>query len=278
MATLAAMLREIAILCQAVALEGVATGGSTTTLIDTVHLAGFADDVWNEHQLYIWKGTGLGQQRRITDFANAGDTLTFGVGTAPISDSEYLILEPGWQMQTIRTAFLMALRQRRHYYMLPVVDESLTLANSGGVVTYEYNVPSGIDFIEKIIKANTAGASDFWTPIPAEYWYIQRASTKQIVLEKTANDYAPWIGDGYKIQLVGQKYETEPTADSSTVSIVAASLQYLAASIALQTMRSRDVQNSKGYAAQANILYQQYLTSRGDEETVVNPGSRSVNV
>ena len=74
--------------------RGVATGGSTTTLVDASHgvdYAAWTTDQWVGYWVYIFSGTGAGQIRQIS--ANTGTTMTWvSTGTAPTSTSRYMIL------------------------------------------------------------------------------------------------------------------------------------------------------------------------------------------
>lgn len=74
--------------------RGVATGGSTTTLIDAsrgVDLPSWKIDQWKDYWVYIYSGTGEGQIRQIA--SNTSNTLTWATaGTAPTSTSRYLII------------------------------------------------------------------------------------------------------------------------------------------------------------------------------------------
>lgn len=260
----------------AVELDSTVTGGTTTTLIDTGNLAGYGDDTFNNQRVYVYSGTALGQERRIVDFTDSTDTITFGTGTAPVAGDKYIILKPGWQIDQLRVAILTAMRRRRKFYMLPKVDESLTLAVTAGVPTYEYTVPTGFASIQRITRENNASGADYWTPIPDETWFINRGATKQITFEKVANDHWGFISDGLKLHIEGQQYETEPTADSSSLTIPTGALLLLAASIALQGARTRDIQNTSGFAGLASTYYQQWLVARGDDETEIYPGSKVV--
>lgn len=63
--------------------EGLATGGSTTTLIDTVNLTQ-ADDFWNGGTVFITNnasGAGSPEEKyaQVTDFVNSTNTATLGV-------------------------------------------------------------------------------------------------------------------------------------------------------------------------------------------------------
>jgi len=69
--------------------RGTATGGSTTTLVDTN--ANWTKDEWVGYELFIFSGTGRGQEVEI--ISNTDTTLTFSaIATAPNSTSRYEIL------------------------------------------------------------------------------------------------------------------------------------------------------------------------------------------
>jgi hypothetical protein len=74
--------------------NGVATGGTTTTLIDAsmgVDRAAWTTNQWVGYRVYIYSGTGAGQIREI--ISNTGTTLTWTTaGTAPTSTSRYQII------------------------------------------------------------------------------------------------------------------------------------------------------------------------------------------
>lgn len=69
--------------------RGTATGGSTTTLVDST--ASWTTDHWAGYEAFIFSGTGRGQVLNIT--SNTATTLTFSsVATAPDATSRYEIL------------------------------------------------------------------------------------------------------------------------------------------------------------------------------------------
>jgi hypothetical protein len=74
--------------------RGVATGGSTTTLVDAAHGVDFAawrTNQWAGYWVFVFSGTAAGQMRQIA--SNTGTTLTWSsAGTAPDTTSRYLIL------------------------------------------------------------------------------------------------------------------------------------------------------------------------------------------
>ncbi len=76
--------------------DATATGGTTTTLIDTT-LPTSTDDVWNGALLYVYDGPGAGSVRTVTDYVGATDTLTVSEPfPVPITNqSKYILLGNG---------------------------------------------------------------------------------------------------------------------------------------------------------------------------------------
>jgi hypothetical protein len=74
--------------------RGIATGGTTTTLVDATHgvdSAAWRTNQWAGYWVFIYSGTAAGQIRQIA--SNTGTTLTWStVGTAPDTTSRYLII------------------------------------------------------------------------------------------------------------------------------------------------------------------------------------------
>ena len=74
--------------------RGIATGGTTTTLIDATHgvdAAAWTTNQWAGYWVFIYSGTAAGQIRQIA--SNTGTTLTWTTaGTAPDTTSRFLIL------------------------------------------------------------------------------------------------------------------------------------------------------------------------------------------
>ena len=72
--------------------DSTATGGTTTTLIDT-GLTTSTNDVWNGALLYVYAGTNAGCIRTVTDYEGSNDTLTFqAMPAACDTTSKYIIL------------------------------------------------------------------------------------------------------------------------------------------------------------------------------------------
>lgn len=71
---------------------GIATGGSTTTLVDSVQADRFADDHFEGWILTILAGTGAGETITLTGSTGASGTFTFATGpTTPDTTSVYVV-------------------------------------------------------------------------------------------------------------------------------------------------------------------------------------------
>ncbi len=73
--------------------DGTATGGTSTTLIDT-GLPDTADDRWNGAYLYIYDGPGKGDVRTVSDYTEATKTLTVTkpFSATPTTETKYILL------------------------------------------------------------------------------------------------------------------------------------------------------------------------------------------
>jgi len=162
--------------------------GSTTTLVDSSR--GEEDDFFNnlESWVYLRSGTYKGAEKKVSDWALSGTTLTFGpaTGAAPGSGILYSIHSPQWKRSTIHSVINMAIDEANaQKNFVEMIDETnVTLA--AGV--YEYNVPAGFMYIYRITMADVNG--DFTNePIPPHQYRIVRGSgIPKIQFIKTPDD------------------------------------------------------------------------------------------
>ena len=121
-----------------------ATGGTTTTLIDTNNLKQ-PDDFWNGAWLYIANDasatTNDGKVRLISDFANSSGTMTFlePLGAANASSDEYEIHSP-WNALQIHDAINDAIDDGFPEFFDTVIDETVVHLED----TMAYDLPTGI--------------------------------------------------------------------------------------------------------------------------------------
>jgi hypothetical protein len=269
------LLFELAQLCGAVDHSGYPSAVTATTLADTRELPAYDDDHFIGRRLYVYEGSGIGQERVITD--SVGSTTVLTVATwedTPVVDaSRYCILKPGWRVDDLRTSFRQALRERRAYHMRPLVDEETVFVDS----QYDYEIPPGFAAISRLVAEDGVSDGYYNTVIPNDVWEITRDATRKIrFFEEALWHWESFIDAGRHLQITGQKYEDEPDSDSDSIEIPVGNIMTLAAYYALSMARTRDPNGNQGYGATANIYYQRFLEGRGDDEVLVDPNSRMV--
>lgn len=122
--------------------EGVATGGSTTTIIDTLERTE-ADDHWNGGTAFIVDTTDdaapKGQYKPISDFTASSDTVTLqsALTAAVGSGDRYALLKPRMTYNAVVQAVNRAIG---FLGRIPLEDTSLTTAAN----QTEYDLPTGI--------------------------------------------------------------------------------------------------------------------------------------
>lgn len=237
-------------------LKSVASAASTSTLRDDFGLAE-PDDDWNGAWLYVYQGLGQGQERMVADFASHTLFLATAWATVPISGSKYEV-HRSWKVTDHYNPFIkMAFRSRRKRTLLAAANTSTAMVSD----TYEYDVPTNFATISEVWKEDSEG--DFATPIPLRDLWIDRAN-KHLCFEKSAADNAGYIENGLHLRIIGQKYDTEPTAEADTFAINTTPLIWLAKAY-LHAAEGNDA--SMGAALQAAEI------DMADDETPMWPGS-----
>jgi hypothetical protein len=127
--------------------------GTTTTLIDTVGLAGYPDDQWNGGTIWITSGANAGKSRTVTDFADTGDTLTFAAFTSNIlSGVTYEVADGNFvTYQDLRQAVNLALREIGKVLEAP--DETVTTV--ADQITYD--LPAGVADVTHVYVVTDIG-------------------------------------------------------------------------------------------------------------------------
>jgi len=201
------------------ALQSAATGGGTTTIIDTAALtAVYADDYWINGWAYILTdagGTGAapqGEIRRISDFVSSSGTITVpSAFTAAVVATDTYRLWTGVPKVDALDAAKAALREAYPAFFQRYVDETLTLTAS----TFEYTVPATIEHVSEVWYQGDSGAT-YYTPVQG--WRIIKsgASTRKLILDQSIT-----ITAGYELRLIGRGPLDCPAADATALTIEA---------------------------------------------------------
>lgn len=135
--------------------NGIATGGSLTTLVDTTNLYQ-PDHTWKGHFCRITVGVNAGLERLVTAFSQASKSLTVDPAwpTAPLSGDQYLLLPQPYQ--DFLEAVQEATRQAGNSWMVSKVNDTQTFNN-----TQEYSLPTDLAIVNSVF----AGDGTRWTAI-----------------------------------------------------------------------------------------------------------------
>jgi hypothetical protein len=156
--------------------EGLATGGSTTTVVDTLRRTE-SDDTWNGGTLWVTydaAGAGAapqGEYARVTDFVNSTATLTVETVTAVASGDRYALTDKKYPLEDLQMAVNRAIRD-----IGPVPVTNSTAIDTATAQT-EYTLPTAAndDLREVWLQWITNDANDNqWYPV--RNWYLQRTA------------------------------------------------------------------------------------------------------
>ena len=156
--------------------ESTATGGTTTTLIDTVILDQ-PDDYWNKGTVWITKdvaGAGAapeGSYTVVSDFDNTSNTATIGTIVAPASGDTYVIAHKDYKLGDLIMAINRAIRD---VGSIPTVDTT-TIDTAAAQTEYTPPAAANDDLREVWIQTKLNDANDFkWAKL--RNWYMQRTA------------------------------------------------------------------------------------------------------
>lgn len=178
--------------------EGTATGGTTSTLLDTARreTADYFD------QGTIWFITGNNANKSVVIDAWSGYTFTFATQAAAcaagnrycVASSEY----PRW---------LLIQKVNEAYRKLQEISENKTLTT----VAYqqEYTLPSGVYNVKRVEIAGYTSAPYYWQ----RYYHWTERDGKLFFDDDFVPEY-----DGYLIRLLYQVPPAELTSDSGAIS------------------------------------------------------------
>lgn len=128
--------------------QGISTGGSTTTLADTVLLASYPNDHWNNGRLFIKSGLNAGRVLRITDFVTTTGVVTISetLANAILASTTYAIIRNAYPLDRILQAIQRALDGTW------VTAENATLTGDG--TTTEFTLPAGVSQVLRVENAS----------------------------------------------------------------------------------------------------------------------------
>lgn len=178
--------------------EGTATGGSTTTVADTVERLE-TDDIWNGGTAWILYDAGgagaapQGEMSVISDFANTGGVVTLRstLTAAVAAGDRYAVARKRYPLQLIIQKVNEALQK-----IGPIEITDISTITTASQQT-EYTLPSNVlELREVYIQTKLNDTNDYeWNKIDG--WQIQKAATGSANLL-----LLPQFAAGYLIKLV----------------------------------------------------------------------------
>lgn len=183
-------------------IEGTATGGSTTALVDSVLLAPQPDDFWNNGMIYIKSGTHAGEVYLITDFATTTGTVTFAAVTgAIVSGVRYSITRNTYPWDQIVSAIQRALDST----WITGIDSTL----EGDGETLEFTLPTGVYDVKRVEFEDTAATNGGRKN--STHW-------RETSTGKLRFDYGHAPIDGYTIHVYYRDQHAELTSSTVVIS------------------------------------------------------------
>jgi len=150
--------------------KGTATSASSTTLVDTNNLLFSNDDDLNGTWVGIYEGTGVGDERAVSDFTASSDTITVvDTWSSTLNTTSDYFVTRRWRPQQYIDAIAGAVRRAAHKQLLHLDDvtgfqhELITFGDilstdgngNGQMENFTTNVPTGWT-----ADGNTTSASD----------------------------------------------------------------------------------------------------------------------
>lgn len=191
--------------------EGTATGGGTSTVVDTSLIE--PDDYWNNHYVYVHSADSAapeGEERVVTDWVQATATLTVSpVFTAAVeAGDEYLALP-------VRRSELVALINNAldkacKRWGVPTIDTTtITLVES----TYQYNLPTDLLRISDVLYRSDSESP--YRVIERALWTIGGTPGAQVLDLLSLGSMA--AGDTLRIDYLAQLPHLSADSDALTV-------------------------------------------------------------
>ena len=192
--------------------DGTATGGDTTSLIDTNGLHALNVDDFKGVWAYIHAGLAVGRESWCSGSNAITGDLTLITGTDIDNTSEYE-LHRRWRFLDWNNAIDRALRTDRLKQLLPMLDRTILAVIAG---TREYPIPAGTRSLHKVGYLTDNDITNEETYVGFGDWEINTGSTGVIsrVLRFTGDEIPPV---GASLVLHGMKFPAIPIDDQQII-------------------------------------------------------------
>ena len=229
-------------------------------------------DIFNGDYVYVHTGGGSGQERAISDFASPTFQVSPTWATTLSTNAQYAVTRT-WRWDDYKTAVQFAVRSRRRKRLLSKLDDTTTLTAG----TYTYAVPSGFAGIYQL-ALDEEGNGIYTRPVPGDAWYIAKVTgSRQVVFDSAWADETGWIVSGATMRIMGQAYETEPSADTDEIESSTVPIIFLAAQFLQGMQIPKDTDRSHDRRAMYQMLEQRAEEEVKEETVRFFPGTKLVD-
>ena len=186
------------------------TTGATTTKIYAPFLYQ-PNDYYKDHKfnVYVYAGTNIGVDKRITDWDLSTYLLTVhSAYAAACNATSYIELHKIFLVDELNKAINLAIESIAGKYLIDIKDETTVLVAD----TYEYALPLSMLYIYRVIteKTTAGGVFDVSDEVDPREWSIIKSYPPKLKLHE---DYYS-ITAGKDLRLEGQG--TQPIVDDDT--------------------------------------------------------------
>jgi hypothetical protein len=252
------------------AANGTATGGTTTTLVDTAGLF-HPDHTWANFYLYQATGANAGVERLVTDSVQSTKTLSLDPALSNVVAAavEYQVLPI--QRQYFVDAINEAIRRADDTWMQVKQDESLSLSTA-----QEYTLPSDLILLLGVyigIPGNTVA----WSPYTGYEVIMPTAGTPKLHLRNIPQPFTIPTSSNTTIRLIYAANPSMLTTGAGTLGIgepMRGAISFIQ-EMALHLLHEQAVaRNVTGEAARAHLtLAQQHLDKAREIKGTVKPSN-----
>jgi len=265
--------------------EGTVTGGTTTTIIDTVNRKE-PDDYWNNGTAFmIYDAGGAGaapenEYKRITDFANSTNTITVASAftVAPAAGDRYAVMNRRIPLNILIQSVNRTLQDLGN---VPVTDIT-SLDTADNQTEYELPVAANTDLRQVWVQTNLDDADDYrWEKL--FNWYVQTTATGSSDL--LVFPYQLPSGYDLKLVYVGPHDELSSATSQLSESIYPERIIYRAAYHTLNWMKRKikpkdrqyineEIEKMNDYALKSELEHPIKIPPRTTKIVMVNTGMR----
>jgi hypothetical protein len=199
-------------------LNGTVGSATSSTFVDTARIE--SDNSLRGNYVYLYAGTGSGQERRVIANTSADGSQTISPNWTVTPDATSLYEEHKFfSVAAVNQAIKDVVASHSNITYLPI---QITQTFSSD--TYRYDVPAGFSHIYAVHVQSSSG-SDYWIPIVPGAWDVQRGLRKLVIDPSVINRYP-----NSDFIIFGLRPPALPVNDNSSIDLPVGFVRYKLAS------------------------------------------------